>query len=59
MKRRSKQPSHIEDLLRTAETPAPMQKATAPPLPKIQIPKEEPRAPLDWFSAYEKYADRK
>lgn len=57
-KRPSRQHSGIEDLLRAAEIPAP--KPTASPLPKIQLPKEEPKAPdptkpLEWFDAYERH----
>jgi hypothetical protein len=54
-KRPSRQHSGIEDLLRAADTPAPTPKPIASPLPKIQLPKEVPQAPLDWFSAYEKF----
>lgn len=61
MKRRSRQHSGIEDLLLPAETSsAPTPKLIASPLPKIQFPKEEPKAPdptkpLEWFDAYERH----
>lgn len=59
-KRPSRQHSNIDDLLRAADTPAPTPNPIASPLPKIQLPKEEPKAPdptkpLEWFDAYERH----
>ena len=60
-KRPSRQHSSIEDLLRAAETFLHQHlNPIASPLPKIQLPKEEPKAPdptkpLEWFDAYERH----
>jgi hypothetical protein len=54
-RQKNKQHNSVEELLRAAETPAPTPKPIASPIPKIRLPEEAPQAPLDWFSAYEKF----